>query len=64
MNLSKVKQEELEEKLERLKMYNQGKADKPNFSTEELWEVRRYQAWKLENTTIFGKNGEKNQKPA
>lgn len=53
MNLSKQKQRILDEKLILLREYNQGKGPKPNFSTEELREVRRYQAWKLENRAIF-----------
>jgi len=44
MNILKAKQEELEEMLTRLREYNRGKAPKPNFSPEELKQVRRYQA--------------------
>jgi hypothetical protein len=44
MHLSRIKQEELEEKLKKLRDYNRGKGPNPYFSAEELIKVRRYQA--------------------
>jgi hypothetical protein len=49
MHLSRIKQEELEEKLKKLRDYNRGRRPNPKFSAEELKKVRRYQAWRLEN---------------
>lgn len=49
MKISNVKREELEEKLKLFRDFNHGKGPDPNFTSEELREIRRYQAWKIEN---------------
>ena len=58
MNLSKSTQDKLEGSLTKIKDYNCGLCEKPNVPMEELRDIRRYQAWKLENQTIFASGTE------
>ena len=49
MKMSKSKREELDVLLTKVRMHDQGKGPMPKLSAEELKEVRRFQARKLES---------------